>query len=115
MYHPASNLSSAARRLHNLLTVARRLCMIAGMTTTAQYVFDLDGGQPCLDFANTLTFSGEEHLNTYADLVAFAGQSLLITPEDAEWLRAEAQRDTATVEGVLVRARRLRTSIYAIF
>jgi predicted RNA-binding Zn ribbon-like protein len=90
--------------------------MIAGMTArAAAYVFDLDGGRPCLDFANTLSFSGEDHLSTYADLVAFAEQSKLLTPADADWLRAEAGRDVATAEGVLVRARRLRASIAAIF
>jgi predicted RNA-binding Zn ribbon-like protein len=78
------------------------------------YVFDLDGGRPCLDFANTLSSSGE-HLNSYADLVAFAAQSRLVTPEDADWLRADAEQDAATAEGVLVRAKRLRTAIYAIF
>jgi predicted RNA-binding Zn ribbon-like protein len=90
--------------------------MMGNMTTaTAQYVFDLDGGRPCLDFANTRTFDGDEHLNTYADLVSFAEQSRLLTADDAEWLRAEAARDSATAEGVLVRARRLRESIFAMF
>ena len=31
-------------------------------------VFDLDAGNPCLDFANTRSGSGE-HLRSYADLV----------------------------------------------
>jgi predicted RNA-binding Zn ribbon-like protein len=84
-------------------------------TPTAQYVFELDAGRPCLDFANTLSFSGDDHLTTYADLVAFAEQSRLITPDDADWLRAEAARDTATADGVLVRAKRLRASIANVF
>ena len=79
-----------------------------------EYVFDLDGGRACLDFANTFSTSGE-HLNAYADLVAFAAQSQLIEAEDAAWLRAEGQRDPATAEGVLVRAKRLRESIRTIF
>jgi predicted RNA-binding Zn ribbon-like protein len=85
------------------------------MPTAAGYVFDLDGGRPCLDFANTLTWSGEEQLTTYADLVSFAEQSALLTRDDADWLRSEAERDRATAEGVLVRARRLRASLFAIF
>jgi predicted RNA-binding Zn ribbon-like protein len=80
----------------------------------AEYVFDLDGGRACLDFANTRSTSGE-HLNSYTDLVAFAAQSRLLTPEDASWLEAQAKRDPATAEGVLVRARRLREAMRAIF
>src|SRR5437588_7534321 len=78
------------------------------------FQFDLDGGRACLDFANTLSASGE-HLNTYADLVAFAEQSHLLTRDDAAWLRAEAGRDPVSAEGVLVRAKRLRQSMFAIF
>jgi predicted RNA-binding Zn ribbon-like protein len=80
----------------------------------SDYVFDLDGGRACLDFANTLSSSGD-HLSSYADLVAFAEQSHLLTPEDANWLRADAKRDAASADRVLVRAKRLRASIYAIF
>ena len=54
------------------------------------YVFDLDGGRPCLDFANTQSSSGD-HVDSYADLLAFAAQSNLLTPESAAWLH------TATV------------------
>jgi predicted RNA-binding Zn ribbon-like protein len=79
-----------------------------------QYVFDLDGGRACLDFANTLSTSGE-HLNSYADLVAFAAQSQLISADDAAWLRAEGERDRAAAEGVLVRAKRVRESMRTIF
>jgi predicted RNA-binding Zn ribbon-like protein len=82
--------------------------------TSEQVVFDLDGGRACLDFANTLSSSGE-HLNSYADLLAFAAQAQLIDADDAAWLRAEGERDRATAEGVLVRAKRVRESIRTIF
>jgi len=80
-------------------------------------VFDLDGGRACLDFANTLGSSPptSEHLNGYADLVAFAAQSKLITPQDAEWLRAQAEAEPATATGVLTRAKRLRKALRALF
>ena len=78
------------------------------------YVFDLDGGRACLDFANTDSSSGD-HLGSYADLVAFAAQSDLLTPDDAAWLRAEGDRDTATAAGVLVRAKALRAAMRGIF
>lgn len=80
-----------------------------------EYQFDLDGGRVCLDFANTLEASGDDHLNTYADVVTFAEQSKLLDPEDAAWLRAEGRRDKATADGMLVRAKRLRASISGIF
>ena len=79
-----------------------------------EYQFELDGGAVCLDFANTLASSGEQ-LSDYADLVAFAAQSHLLTPEDADWLRREAHRDRVSAEGVIVRAKRLRASISSIF
>jgi predicted RNA-binding Zn ribbon-like protein len=81
------------------------------------YVFDLDGGRPCLDFANTLGASPEsiDHLTRYADLVAFAAQSDLITPQDAAWLQSQAEREPAVAAGVLVRAKRLRNAMRAIF
>jgi predicted RNA-binding Zn ribbon-like protein len=77
-------------------------------------IFELDGGRPCLDFANTSTSSGDQ-LQTYADLVAFSAHSGLLTPEDAAWLHAEGLRDRPSAEGVMVRARRLRASMYAMF
>src|SRR5438105_6110991 len=80
----------------------------------AEFVFELDSVRTCLDFANTLDSSGE-HLNSFADLVAFAAQSNLLNPEDAAWLHAEGARDQVAAEGVLMRARRLRTVIYGIF
>jgi predicted RNA-binding Zn ribbon-like protein len=81
---------------------------------SADHVFDLDSGRACLDFANTDSSSGD-HLNSYADLVAFAAQSNLLTPDDAAWLRAEAGRDPAVAAGVLTRAKRLRASMRHIF
>src|ERR1700716_2032791 len=56
-----------------------------------QYVFDLDGGRACLDFANTLgsSSSSTDHLTDFADLVAFATQSDLLASPDADWLRAQ--------------------------
>jgi predicted RNA-binding Zn ribbon-like protein len=89
--------------------------MIGGMTAPADYVFDLDGGRVCLDFANTLGPNSGEHLHTYADLLAFAEQSNLLTQDDAAWLRAEAARDASAAESVLIRAKRVRASISAIF
>ena len=81
----------------------------------ADFQFDLDAGVLCLDFVNTLSSTSGEHLNTYADLVAFAAQSHLLTPADAEWLRDEGERDPVAAQGVVRRAHRLRARLYNIF
>jgi predicted RNA-binding Zn ribbon-like protein len=82
-----------------------------------QYVFDLDGGRACLDFANTLgsSSSSTDHLTDFADLVAFATQSDLLTPADADWLRAQGHVQPAVAASVLTRAKRLRGALRAIF
>jgi predicted RNA-binding Zn ribbon-like protein len=86
-----------------------------GLAAQAEpYVFDLDGGRACLDFANTHGSSGE-HLNSYLDLVAFASQSELITAADGGWLQAQARRDPAGARAVLARATRLRDAMQSIF
>jgi predicted RNA-binding Zn ribbon-like protein len=83
-------------------------------TDSSSFTFDLDAGRTCLAFANTRDSSGE-HLNSYADVVAFAAQSDLITPEDAEWLQVAGTQETVVAQGMLRRARDLRSAIYAIF
>jgi predicted RNA-binding Zn ribbon-like protein len=82
---------------------------------SVDFVFDLDGGRACLDFANTLSSSSGDHLTSYADLIAFAAQSHLLTHEDADWLHAKAAREPVAADDVVLRARRLRSAIYAIF
>src|SRR6266851_2845994 len=88
-----------------------------GEASPGQYVFDLDGGRACLDFANTLGSSAAsaDHLTDYADLLAFATQSDLLTPADADWLRAQSMGQPAVAASVLTRAKRLRVALRAIF
>ncbi|HEY3062436.1 MAG TPA: ABATE domain-containing protein [Chloroflexota bacterium] len=81
---------------------------------SSDYVFDLDAGTLCLDFVNSRDSSGE-HLRTYADLVAFAQQSSLVTPSDADWLHAQAEREPLVAQGVLIRALHLREALRGIF
>jgi predicted RNA-binding Zn ribbon-like protein len=81
----------------------------------AVYEFDLDGGRPCLDFANTLSASTGDHLVAYSDLVDFAEQSALISPTAADGLRGLARRDQPGAALVMARAYRLRAAVYAIF
>lgn len=84
-------------------------------TDHSEFTFDLDAGRLCLDFVNTLSASSGEHLNSYADLVAFARQSGLLTPEDAHWLRSEAERDARGAERVYRRALVLRAALRDLF
>jgi predicted RNA-binding Zn ribbon-like protein len=78
------------------------------------FTFELDSGRACLDFANTHDSAGE-HLNVYSDLVAFAHQSQLITPDIGAWLHAESDREPLAAQRVLRRATQLRAAIYAVF
>jgi predicted RNA-binding Zn ribbon-like protein len=78
-------------------------------------VFDLDAGIVCLDFVNTFDLRSGEHLDGYADLVAFAEQSGLLTPPSVNRLRADGQRHAKGGEDVLARAKRLRAALRGIF
>jgi predicted RNA-binding Zn ribbon-like protein len=82
--------------------------------SVSDYVFDLDAGHLCLDFANTRSESGE-HLRSYADLVAFAQQSALLTPADVDWLHAQAEKEPLMAQTVLARAINLRQAVRDIF
>lgn len=81
---------------------------------------DLVGGNVALDFAN----SGDgphtggtptERLHTYHDLVTFAERSGLIGPSRAAELRAESERRPGVAGEVVMRARRLRDTLYSMF
>jgi predicted RNA-binding Zn ribbon-like protein len=84
------------------------------MTDPAPYVFDLEGGNLSLDFANTRGFVSE-HLHTYADLLAFASQSKLLTPEHAARLQTEADRASDAALFTFERAATLRNAVRSIF
>jgi predicted RNA-binding Zn ribbon-like protein len=90
------------------------LLLMSETEPSADSVFDLDGGLACLDFANTAPSAGER-LTTYLDLLAFARQSQLITPQTARRLQREAARAPASAAAVLERGRRLRDALRAIF
>jgi predicted RNA-binding Zn ribbon-like protein len=83
----------------------------------SEYQFDLSGGSPPIDFANTLggKHRREERLVGYADLVAFARQAGLLSDELAARLSAAAVARPAEAEAVLARARELREALFALF
>ena len=84
------------------------------------YQFDLSGRALCLDFANTVSHRHlpqrrAEHLDSYADLVAFADQSKLLPPKLAANLRARASRDAAGARSAFRKSIVLRESLYRAF
>src|SRR5947209_1608343 len=79
------------------------------------YLFDLDGGRLCLDFANTLSQRTGEHLAAYADFLAFARQAGLLSAVEADRLRGQADRRAHEARAVLRQAHTLRSALYGIF
>src|SRR5271157_3676437 len=84
------------------------------------YQFDLSGGALCLDFANTVSRrrvpeQTVDHLGTYDDLVAFAEQSNILSPKQADGLRAQARRRSSEAQDTLRRAISYRESLYRAF
>ncbi len=80
---------------------------------------NLKTGWLCLDFANTAEWHAsdhpEEHLNTYADLVAWARRVGILTTDQARRLLNKADRHRADAAITLERTIALREAIYHIF
>ncbi len=89
------------------------------LTKLTEPVFELSGGALALDFANSIEKrplpEPLDHLNSYADLVAWAVQSGIVERSKGERLRAAARLHTSEGERVLQRAIRLREAIFRIF
>jgi predicted RNA-binding Zn ribbon-like protein len=81
--------------------------------------FDLSGGALCLDFANTLDDRPDPHpnewLGSYADLLAFMGQSRALPEHQVARLTAEAAHAPEAAGAVLARAIEVREAIYRLF
>jgi predicted RNA-binding Zn ribbon-like protein len=90
-----------------------------GREAPGGFLFELSGGALCLDFANTIdgrpTARPLEHLETYADLVAWAEQAGAFTAEEARRLRRAAERRPKQAQAVLRRARALREGLFRAF
>ncbi len=85
-----------------------------------EFQFDLSGGHLALDFANSISRrdspeKANEHLKSYHDLIAFARQSKVITPEESEILRHKAQSQPRHAAHVLGVALALREAIFSAF
>jgi predicted RNA-binding Zn ribbon-like protein len=86
--------------------------------STESWTFDLCGGHPAIDFANTVSSRHDtpiERLTSYAALVDFADQSRLVTPEASASLRAWARREPDAASRVLATAVELREALYHLF
>ena len=88
-------------------------------TPAGAYRFEFIGGEPCLDFSNTVggdrRTSTVEHLHSYADLVSWARQGELITPAHARGLLLRAEREPAAAAETLAAAIELREAIFRAF
>ncbi len=93
---------------------------MSGPQRQSEYQFDLSGGSLSLDFANTVSRRDSpdrraEHLNSYADLLAFARQSESISREKATQLEAHAKHNPAEAARVLKQALALREAVFRTF
>ncbi|HXI01628.1 MAG TPA: ABATE domain-containing protein [Candidatus Saccharimonadales bacterium] len=83
------------------------------------FLFELTGGAPCLDLANTVDLrpsaSPEDHLDKPSDLVDWAAQSGLLSPGRASAARRELIERPRAGEALLREAKEIREAIHAIF
>lgn len=81
--------------------------------------FEFTGGNPCLDFANTVDDRGSDHpqerLTDYARLVRWGSEAGVITGKVAERLGRLATKEPGQAAGALRKALHLRETIYEIF
>ena len=80
--------------------------------------FELSGGDPCLDFANTWGDRARpetDRLGAYPDLLAFAVQADLLTQGDAAGLAVLAKAEPRLAATALGQARDLREVLYRLF
>lgn len=81
--------------------------------------FQLIGGHPCLDFANTLDNRGSDRetnlLGRFRDLLAFAEQAKIISGAEAQHLTRDAAHRPKEAEKALQEALAVRESVFAIF
>ncbi len=85
-----------------------------------EFEFDLTGGQLALNFANTVSRRHDpdrrkEHLESYADVIAFAKQSGIISLKQAKELRDRAERPAPEAVRSFRKAIAMREMMYRVF
>lgn len=93
---------------------------MAGEQRSQEFHFDLSGGHLALDFANTISRRDSpehtvEHLNSYRDLVSFARQAGILSPQQAGILTHVAQAHPRNAAQVLKSAIVLREVLFRSF
>lgn len=81
--------------------------------------FDLEAGDLCLDFANTLEWHAGEHpvekLKEYADLIVWAEAASILSADEADHVRRLASQQPENAAVAYDKALHLRETIYRIF
>jgi len=86
--------------------------------TEPTHTFELSGGALCLDFANTWgdrARPSQEHLHSYAGVLAFARQAEIVDGDQARRLARRAEEESAAAAAAFAAAVDLREAIYRIF
>ena len=86
----------------------------------SEFQFDLTGGQPALDLANTVSRRDNaalrnDHLANYVDLLAFVRQSKLLPPKQARELHSYALHHAGEARRSFAQALKLREAMYRVF
>lgn len=89
-------------------------------TQQSEYRFDLSGRHLALNLANTISYRADperrkERLESYRDLISFARQSELLSPQQADELRAYAASHATGARSSFGKAIVLREAIYRMF
>ncbi|HEY7349113.1 MAG TPA: CGNR zinc finger domain-containing protein [Ktedonobacterales bacterium] len=86
---------------------------------TAEAHLDLVGGRLCLDFINTADSHAsdhpEEHLTSYAELVAWSQRTNILSEEEGQLLLAEAAQRPIDALAILQEAGVFREVLFRIF
>lgn len=87
--------------------------------TTTHPAFEWVGGRTCLDFANTVTWVGSEHINErlgrYGDLLEWAQTTGILDGPAIRRLRRSARAAPAAADAALQNAQALREAIHEVF
>jgi predicted RNA-binding Zn ribbon-like protein len=101
------------------LAMKRETTRRGGALTSRGYLFELTGGDLCLDMANTVddrpTDRPLELLRSYADLISWGEQAGAITREETRSLRRMSARRPSAARAALERAILLREALFGIF
>ena len=99
--------------------IERPVIRRGGIAGPGGFLFEVTGGELCLDLANTIdcrpTETPKERLGSYADVVSWGEQAGALSAAEARRLTDAARRRPAAATAVLRRTRALREALFAIF